>query len=218
MATSRLPYQGQDLWGTPDGVTNTHIRKRIQRLRLSKGWTKQDLELAARLAPDTLADFEAGIRRINVDTLRKLIEALDSDITEVWPSAEGADKVRETLPPDQDDEAINFSRLAEIHSLTGAEASCMFTGFDRPDPEQTADEETIESALRTLSAINLKPEDRDWLRIKVLHGTTTKPWVTYRHSQNGRSLYLCLRNPQTELGADILIERCLSAWLAATPS
>jgi hypothetical protein len=169
------------------------------------------------MAPDTLEDFESGIRRINVDTLRKIIEALDSDITDVWPAAEGADKVRTTLPPEEAADALNFSRLVEIHSLTGAEASCMFMGDNRLDPTQTAEEETIETALRTLSAINLKPEDRDWLRIKVMHGAATTPWATYLHSENGRSMYLCLKNARLEFWTVGLIERCLSTWLAATP-
>jgi transcriptional regulator with XRE-family HTH domain len=214
MATSSVGMEDQNLFGMPDGVTNTHIRKQIQRLRLSKGWTKRDLEQAAHLAPDTLQDFEAGIRRINVDTLRKLIEALESDITEVWPSTEGANRVRNTLSPEEEDDPLNFSRLIEIHSLTGAEASCLFIGDGIPDVTRTADEEKVEGSLRTLAAVNLKPEDRDWLRIKVLHGTTTSPWATFVRYDNGHSMYLCLKNPRLESGAEVLVERCLSAWLA----
>jgi transcriptional regulator with XRE-family HTH domain len=218
VATYRMPVETQNLFGMPDGVTNTHIRKQIQRLRLSKGWTKHDLEQAAGMAADTLEDFEAGIRRLNVDTLRKIIEALDSDITEVWPSAEGANKVRNTLPAEDAGDPLSFSRLVELHSLTFAEASCLFIGENVPEIIQTADEEEIEIALRTLAAVNLKPEDRDWLRIKVMHGAAKSPWMVYFHSENGRSMYLCLKNPQLEFGTEVMIERCLSTWLAATPS
>ena len=217
MGTYQIPVQTPELFGTPDGLTNTHVRKQIQRLRLSKGWTKHDLEQAAHLAPGSLEDFEAGIRRINVDTLRKIIEALQSDITEVWPFPEGSDMVRTSFPPAEDADSLHFSRLAEIHSLTGAGASCMFMSDGFPDHAEGSCEVAIRSPLRTLAAINLKPEDKDWLRVKVLHWTTSNPWTAYRHSENGRSLYVCLKDAHVEIWAEGLIQRCLGAWLASTP-
>ena len=217
MGTSQIPVQAPELFGTPDGLTNTHIRKQIQRLRLSKGWTKHDLEQAAQLAPDSLEDFEAGIRRINVDTLRKIIEALESDITEVWPSAEASDEMGNNLPASGNHYSLNFSRLAEIHSLTGAEASCMFICDGFPDHTEATGEVAIGSSLRTLASINLMPEERDWLRTRLPHWTTANPWTAYRHSENGRSLYLCLRDAHVEFWAEGFIQRCLATWLASTP-
>lgn len=216
MATSQIPVGTDVSVAMPDGVTNMHVRKQIQRLRLLKGWTRHDLEQAAQLDPDALEDFEAGIGRINVDTLRKIIEALESDITEVWPSSQGAGRVRNTLRSEEGD-PLYFSRLAEIHSLTGAEASCMFLGSHLPDKTRTANEETIQNSLRTLSTINLRPEETDWLRINILNGTTTSPWFTFVQCENGRSLSLCLKNPHLAFGAEVLIEHCLSAWLGSTP-
>jgi len=216
VATSSMPFQTPELFGTPDGLTNTHIRKQIQRLRLSKGWTKRDLEQAARLAPDTLEDFEAGVRRINVDTLRKLIEALESDITEVWPSAEGPDKARNLLPPGQACDPLYFSRLAEIHSLTGSQASCMFLGADCPDSTQTSADKAPAPALQVLSSINLDEGEREWLCRKLIEWTVTAPWTVYLYSENGRSLYLCLKNARLEFWAGGFIQRCLSTWLTST--
>ena len=216
MATTRMPFQTSEIFGAPDGLTNTHIRKQIQRLRLSKGWTKRDLEEAARLAPDTLQDFEAGIRCINVDTLRKLIEALESDITEVWPSGEGAGKVQHILLPGQAGEALHLSRLAEIHSLTGAEASCLFMGNNRPDHPWPSADEKPDPALQVLSSINLDSHGSEWLRRRVQEWTVTSPWNVYLCCENGRSLYLCLKNARIEFWAEGFIERCLSTWLAST--
>jgi transcriptional regulator with XRE-family HTH domain len=216
VATSRIEFQTQIPFGTPDGVTNTHIRKQIQRIRLSKGWTKHELEEAAGLAPDSLEDLEAGIRRINVDILRKIIEALDSDIMEVWPSSDRFSNVQSPLPDGEASDPLNFSRLAEIHSLTGAEASCMFVSNNRPVLVQEAGQEAPETGLRLLSMINLDEDEREWLCCNILEGASTGPWVTYLYSEHGRSLYLCLKNARLEFWAEGFIERCLSAWLAGS--
>lgn len=217
MATSRMSFQAPELFGTTDGLTNTHVRKQIRRLRLSKGWTKHDLEEAARLAPDTLEDFEAGIRCINLDTLRKLIEALESDITEVWPSAEGEDKVRATPLPGQADETIHLSRLAEIHSLTGAEASCMFMGDSLPGHAVSSADVTPEPALQVLSSINLDKDENEWLCRNLPKDKVASPWTVYLCRENNRSLYLCLKNARLEFWSEGFVQRCLCTWLASTP-
>jgi hypothetical protein len=169
------------------------------------------------MAPDTLEDFEAGIRCINVDTLRKLIEALESDITEVWPSAAGADKVQNILSPEQADEPLNLSRLAEIHSLTGAEASCMILGNNHPDHTGTSAEEAPAPSLQVISSINLDPYTSKLLCRKLQKWNLASPWTVYLCKENGRSLYLCLKNARLKFWAEGFIQRCLSNWLASTP-
>ncbi|HET7101608.1 MAG TPA: helix-turn-helix transcriptional regulator [Terriglobia bacterium] len=212
-----MPYQTPDLFGTPDGLTNSHIRKQIHRLRLSKGWTKHELEEAAQMAPDTLEDFEAGIRCLNVDTLRKLIEALESDITEVWPSATGAGNARSAPLPGRADEAINLSRLAEIHSLTGAEASCMILGKNQPDHARNSAEEPPAPVLQVLSSINLDHYGNELLCRKLQKWILTSPWTAYHCNEDGRSLFVCLKNARLEFWAEGFIQRCLSNWLASAP-
>jgi hypothetical protein len=167
------------------------------------------------MAVDSLGGLEAGIRRINVDALRKIVEALEVDITDLWPSPKRISSVQSPLLLEQASDPINFSRLAEVHSLTGAEASCMFTSNGHPDLAQTAAEGTPEPALRALSSINLDEDERKRLSRKLLQGTVTAPWVAYFHRENGPSLYLCLKNARVETWAEKFIERCLSAWLTA---
>lgn len=215
MATHRMPFQTPDFFWAPDGLTNTHIRKQIHRLRLSRGWTKRDLEEAAQLAPDTLEDFEAGIRCINVDTLQKLIEALDSDITEVWPSPEGAEKTHNAPLPGQAKEPLHLSRLAEIHSLAGAEASIMCMSESRTELTESSAERTSRPALYVLSSINLDKHESEWLCCEIQMGNVASPWRVYLCSENGRSLYLCLKNGHLEFWSDGFIQRCLSTWLAS---
>ncbi|HET9178161.1 MAG TPA: helix-turn-helix transcriptional regulator [Terriglobia bacterium] len=214
MATSRMEVQTELFTGTVDGLTNAHVRRQIQRLRRLKGWTQHDLEQAAGMSPNSIDGLESGLRRINVDTLQRIMEALESDITDVWPAVNRGDSV---LRSGQASDPLSFSRLTEIHSLTGAEASCMFSSEDYLDMAGAAAEAMAEPALRTLCAINLYDEERERLCREVLGGTDTDPWVTYRHSENGCSLYLCLKNPHLEFWAEGFVERCLSAWLSTPP-
>ncbi|TAM82482.1 MAG: XRE family transcriptional regulator [Acidobacteria bacterium] len=215
MPTSRMEIQTQVSVGVVDGVTNCHIRRQIRKLRRSKGWTEHDLEQAAGISANSLGGLEAGIRHINVDTLRKIIEALESDITDVWPAPDGAGNMHSTPPPGQAGDPLNFDRLTEIHSLTGAEASCMFASEDYRDLSHPAGEPAPKPALRTLCAINLYDDEREQLCREVLQGTVTANWATYRYSENGRSLYLCLKNARLEFWAEGFVERCLAAWLSA---
>ena len=216
MAISHMPFQTEMPFGMPDGVTNTHVRKQIRRIRLSKGWTKQDLEEAAGIDADSLEDLEAGIRHISVDVLRKIIEALDSDITEVWPSPRRVNNVESELPNGHARDPLNFSRLAEIHSLTGAVSSCMFVSNDRPVVVQEEAEQASAVGLRLLAMINLDDDEREWLCGNLLNGASTGPWVTYLYSENGRSMYLCLKRARLEFWAEGFVERCLADWLAAS--
>lgn len=216
MATSRIAFQTQIPLSVPDGATNAHVRKQIQRIRLSKGWTRGDLEESAGIAADSLEDLEAGIRRINVDILQKIIEALESDITEVWPSPDRVSNVQSSLPNRHASGPLNFSRLAEIHSLTQAEASCMFIRNDNPALPGAAAEEEVAAGFQVLSTINLAEEEMDWLFRNIKEGTSTGPWVTYLYRANGRGLYLCLKNAHPTFWAESFIECCLSAWLAVS--
>lgn len=217
MATTRLAVQTPVLFGMADGVTNTHVRKQIQRIRLSKGWTKQDLERAAGLAPDTLADLEAGIHRISVDILCKMVEAMGADITEVWPSHESIHSVADPFAPDRASNSLHFSRLAEVHSLTGAEASCMFMSNTDPGLAHSTAETAPAPEIRVLSTINLDELEREQLPLKILRGSVMAPWATYLHCENGRGLYLCLKNARVQFWAEGFIERCLAVWLADLP-
>ena len=214
MATSRIAFQTQIPLGVPDGATNAHVRKQIQRIRLSKGWTRYDLEEAAGIAADSLEDLEAGIRRINVDILQKIIEALESDITDVWPSPDAVSGVQSTFPNGQASDPVNFSRLAEIHSLTQAEASCMFIRNENPVLTGAAAEKEKAAGFQVLSTINLEKEEMECLFRNISEGTSTGPWVTYLYRANGRGLYLCLKNACPTFWAESFIECCLSAWLA----
>jgi len=217
VATTRLAVQTPVLFGMADGVTNTHVRKQIQRIRLAKGWTKHDLERAAGLQPDTLGDLEAGIRRINVDILCKMVEAMGADITEVWPSHESISAGEDPFAPDRASNSLHFSRLAEVHSLTAAEASCMFMSNSDPGLAHSAAETAPAPEIRVLSTINLDEIERERLPLKLLQGSVMAPWATYLHCENGRSLYLCLKNARVQFWAEGFIERCLAVWLAALP-
>lgn len=217
MGTTSTAIQTQVSIGVADGAANAHIRKQILRLRLARGWTRQDLEESAGLAPNTLGDLETGVRRVSVDVLQKIIDALECDISDVWPSPRSNADVEGPPPPKLACDPLTFSRLAEVHSLTGAEASCMFVGTSRPGLSlvgQSADEKPA-SEIRPLSSINLDERERDLLSRKLLQGKVMSPWIAYLHCENGRSVYLCLKNARVALWEEGFIDYCLSAWLPA---
>jgi transcriptional regulator with XRE-family HTH domain len=217
VATSHMAVRKPIPIGMADGVTNTHVRKQIKKLRLAKGWTQHDLAEAAGMADSSLGCLETGFYRLNLDSLRKLIDALEADITEVWPSTKRISRVKSDLSLPHASDPTNFFRLAEVHSLTGAEASCMFTSSGQPGPASKAAEEKSKPALRALYTINLEENERWQLSRQLIEGTVTAPWAAYFHRDNGRSLFLCLKNACVEIWVEDLIEWCLSAWLASLP-
>lgn len=217
MASSGVAVEAIVSVGIADGATNTHVRKQIQKLRLLKGWTQSELEQAAGMTVDSVWSLEAGVRRINLDALRRMLDALDADITDVWPSIRRPGNGQAHLLQRRAGDSVNFTRLAEVHSLTGAEASCMFTSKSHPHHALLAGEEPPESDLQLLATINLDEEERWRLSRQVLLGNVTAPWAVYFHRESGRSLYLCLKNACVETWVQNIIHRCLSAWLTPHP-
>ena len=118
--------------GLPDGTTNTFVRKQIRKLRVLKGWTQRELAHAAGISASSLGCLETGFYRLNLDTLQKIIDALGVEISDVWPSRNGSNHVECSHPPQRARDQVHFYRLAEVHSLTGSEASCLFASNLQP--------------------------------------------------------------------------------------
>jgi transcriptional regulator with XRE-family HTH domain len=203
--------------GMANGATNTHVRQQIKRLRLAKGWTQHDLAKAAGIAASSLGCLETGFYRFNLDTLQKIIDALGVEIADVWPSTKRSNPVESNRPLRRAVDPINFFRLSEVHSLTRAEASCIFASNGHTGLTLKAAEQTPKPSLRALYTIHLDEDERSRLSRQILQGTVTAPWVAYFQRENGRSLFVCLKNPSLEAWVEELIERYLSAWLTALP-
>lgn len=214
MGAARIVSRRLGITGLADGATNTHARQQIRRLRLARGWTQRELALAAGISPSSLGCLETGFYRLNLDTLYRLVLALDADITEVWPSAKqknSADGEHPLLPGiDQ----VSFFRLREVHLLTSAEASCLFGGTCCCDGASGSAGVTIPS-LPALYTINVEDDERMAVARQLASGTLALPWVKHSYHQPPRCLFLALKSPSMKPWLEQLIERYLPAWLAA---
>ena len=215
MASSHLTVQKPVPVGIADGTTNTHVRKQIKKLRISKGWTQRELAHAAGISASSLGCLETGFYRLNLDTLQKIIDALGVSIADVWPQHRGGIRLESNHPLQQAGDQIHFYRLGEVHSLTGSDASCLFAS--NLSLNLKPGEEPPQPALQVLFTIRLAENERWWLSQQILRGTVSSPWVAYIHRENNWGLYLCLKNPVVEPWVEKLIRCYLSGWITALP-
>ena len=217
MASSHLAIQKPVPIGLPDGTTNTHVRKQIRKLRILKGWTQRELAHAAGISASSLGCLETGFYRLNLDTLQKIIDALGVRIEDVWPACGGNGRVESTRPQHERAHQVHFFRLAEVHSLTVADACCLFASNLRLESTMKHSEEPPQPELRALYTVRLEENERWWLCRQLLQGTVATPWVTYIHRENDWALFLCLKNPTVEPWIEKLIRCYLSDWITALP-
>lgn len=218
MANSHAAVRRPVPIGLPDGTTNTHVGKQIKKLRILKGWTQRELAHAAGISASSLGCLETGFYRLNLDMLQKIIAALGVTISDVWPSREGSSHLQASRPPQRARDQVHFYRLAEVHFLTSAEASCLFATDLRPAPVLEAGREAAQPELRALYTVRLGENERCWLSRKLLEGSVAPPWVTYVHRENDWALFLCLKGPSMEPWIEKLIRCYLSEWIISLHS
>jgi transcriptional regulator with XRE-family HTH domain len=71
----------------------------VRRLRLEKGWSQNELAYHARLAPSVISLIETGKRDPNATTLRKLADALDVRVPDLFEDS-GSGKARRRSSPE----------------------------------------------------------------------------------------------------------------------
>jgi transcriptional regulator with XRE-family HTH domain len=71
----------------------------VRRLRLEKGWSQNELAYHAKLAPSVISLIETGKRNPNATTLRKLADALDVQIPDLFEES-GSGKARRRSSPE----------------------------------------------------------------------------------------------------------------------
>jgi len=71
----------------------------VKRLRLEKGWSQNELAYHAKLAPSVISLIETGKRDPNATTLRKLAEALEVRIPDLFEES-GSGKARRRSSPE----------------------------------------------------------------------------------------------------------------------
>ena len=70
----------------------------VKRLRLEKGWSQNELAYHAKLAPSVISLIETGKRDPNATTLRKLAEALEVRIPELFEESDSGKGRRRSSP------------------------------------------------------------------------------------------------------------------------
>jgi transcriptional regulator with XRE-family HTH domain len=78
---------------TQDGELDALVRERIRGLRVSLGWSLDDLAGRCYLSPSTLSRIETGHRRISLDQLSSIARALGTSIDQLVESAADDDVV-----------------------------------------------------------------------------------------------------------------------------
>ena len=91
--------------------------RKVRRLRQERGWNQTELAFHAELAPSVISQIETGKRDPSAATLRKLADALDvgvPDLFERWQDL----KAQAPLPFDtpEDEEAREWRLLGYVRS------------------------------------------------------------------------------------------------------
>ncbi|WP_104090030.1 helix-turn-helix transcriptional regulator [Arthrobacter sp. GMC3] len=83
---------------TQEPAVDNLIRQRIRGLRLSRGWSLENLAAKCQLSPSTLSRIETGHRRIALDQLLPIARALGTTLDALVESAEDEDIVIRPQP------------------------------------------------------------------------------------------------------------------------
>lgn len=84
---------------TGDTDFDVQLGAAIRDARLDAGYTQEELAKVLRLTPATISRYELGIRRVSVNTLLQIANALDHPLSRLIP---GADRLKpdHTSEPD----------------------------------------------------------------------------------------------------------------------
>lgn len=104
------------------------VRQRIRSLREARGWSLDVLAARCFLSPSTLSRIETGHRRIALDQLVPIAQALETTLDALIESGDDADVV---IRPQEDAEA---GRTTWMLSRGGREASGVFVAKIRMTP------------------------------------------------------------------------------------
>ncbi len=133
-------------------LVNEYVRARIRRIRLEKGLKLVDAASQSGLAVSSYGCMESGYYRINLDSLFRILGALEADISDVWPL--------ETLASDAESSPAHqlraqAFRFGEVVSLAGAEGAALFRVRESQCSvlfQQTLDDVLLERLVLQLEA------------------------------------------------------------------
>jgi transcriptional regulator with XRE-family HTH domain len=112
----------------------------VRRLRLQKGWSQNELAYHAKLAPSVISLIETGKREPNATTLRKLANALEVRIPDLFEES-GPGKAQSPLPEAEQRVARQHEGLVGSHESAarlGRNVAASFANFRKADLERLA--------------------------------------------------------------------------------
>jgi transcriptional regulator with XRE-family HTH domain len=112
----------------------------VRRLRLEKGWNQNELAYHAKVAPSVISLIETGKREPNATTLRKLAEALDVDVPDLFGRTRHP-KAQAPLPFDED-EQLRISELKVWQDALNSIANTLEQDANVPDAVPPTEAET----------------------------------------------------------------------------
>ena len=102
---------------------NDLVRKKLRQIRLAKGVRLRHAAKRARIPVSSYAQMESGYYRIHMDSLFRMLGALEVDINDVWPvDSVGAEAIDQAVYMQR----IQAFRLNEVCDWCDAEGACLF--------------------------------------------------------------------------------------------
>lgn len=178
---------------------NEFIRLRIRAIRRQKSLSVRQAARLSRIPESSYSCMENGFYRITLQNLKKILDALEIGIEQVWPCEENSTG-SETLCGFPNFDTLARLRLFEILNLTGARQAAVV----RRDGK----------GMRLIHAIHLTEGNQIEL-LESLETGLMRGWRIEGRESGSISVWLCLRGGNTPAYLKSLIETYLKSWLAA---
>jgi transcriptional regulator with XRE-family HTH domain len=186
-----------DVVTAADDLLFEYIRLRLRSIRRKKRLTAEEVAVKAGLSRSTYSTIETGASRPSILSLYRILGALKTDISSVWPNSVGfSSRGLVALSTD------NLFRFREVILLTEADSACLLL--------------RRQTETQVLAQFNL--EEQDWPHLLELIKEPAEQktdWKCRRASTGRDNLFLCLRNIQQPDLARLMSDVYLPAWLAA---
>ena len=114
----------------PTSVINNYVGDCIRQIRIAKEIKVQDIAKQAGIPASSYSCLEGGRYKINLDNLFRILQALNADITDVWPV--GSIGASDVISSDEMQRVIDFAMKAKppVVSLDDVvEAVCKACGL-----------------------------------------------------------------------------------------
>lgn len=176
-------------------LVNDFVRRRLRNLRHAKKIRAKELAIRAGLPYSSYACMEHGFYNISLDNLFRVLGALESAITDVWPPESLASSVADAHLYVQ---KMQEFRLNEIITLIGAEGGALFV--------------VTKGKARVLLYQNIGDFLLDRLQLCLEDGREYGQGLWFMHSLEDRKFYLFLKAERCPAYVRELTKQYMLLW------